>query len=316
MVDEVERAMVALSDGQADTSPRVSVRSESGEVMLMGGHLAGSSLIVAKLVGVFMGNGARDLSTHPATICGFDAETGALRFVLDGERITALRTAAVSALSVRLLHPDAERVAIIGTGTQAHAHAVVLAQALGIKRITVSGRTEAKAAGLVTRCAADGLEVRAVADSAEAVKQADVIVTATHAARPVLARAWLAPGTHIASVGVHPLGQEIDDETVAGSAVFVESASTAHEPPPVGSNEIARAVADGRLSRGDIVEIGAVAAGSAPGRRGAEDITLFKSVGSAAADAAVASSLYAQAVEHGIGNEVDMNPQLHTNLHA
>jgi alanine dehydrogenase len=317
LVGQVEEALVALSSGRASTPPRVAVRSEeAGEVLLMGCHVAGSPLVIVKLVGVFMANAGLGLLTHQSTICGFDAQTGELRAVMDAAPITALRTAAVSALSIRLLgHPGAS-VAIVGTGEQALAHALVISSALGLSDIVVVGRDERKTISFAERCAKAGIAVVAAATSEGAIAGADVVVTATHSPEPVLQRSWLRPGAHIVSVGVNSEGQEIDDDTVADALVVVESLQTAIEPPPLGSNEVARAVRSGKLATTDIVELGAIAAGWNPGRTRADQITLFKSVGSAAADAAVANAVFARALKDDRGVDYEMNPKWHTELHA
>jgi alanine dehydrogenase len=317
LVGQVEQALVGLSDGRAEVAPRVAVRAGgAGEVMVMGGHLVGTPLVIVKQVGVFMGNTALGLPTHQSTICGFDAHTGELRVVMDGSHITALRTAAVSALSALLLGPPGAGLAIVGTGEQAYAHALVFSRSVDVSDIVVTGRNPAKVRALADRCAKVGISVRIAPSPQEAVVRAGTVVAATHSPDPVIRRAWLRSGTHIASVGVTADGQEIDDETIAQALVVVESAQTAVEPPPLGSNEISRAVREGRLAQSAIAEIGAIACGKHPGRTDAQQLTLFKSVGSAAADAAVANAVFARAVEECVGTEFNMNPDLHTELHA
>jgi len=134
-----------------------------------------------------------------------------------------------------------------------------------------------------------------------------VVCAATHAASPVLRRAWLAPGTHVNSVGYNTSGDgEVDLATIRDALVVVESRAAALAPPPAGAVELLRAVDARAIDAGDIVEIGQVAAGTARGRAGDTQLTLYKSVGVAAQDAAAAALVLAAASERGAGTHVTM----------
>lgn len=295
-VDIVTDALRAFSTGTVSVSVRgeVTTHEPEGRVLSMGAHIAGDRYAAFKLVSVYMGN--TELPSHQGLICAFDATSGQPAAVLDATYLTGLRTAAVSAASVRLLaREDADTLAILGTGEQAFAHAVCLAREGRFSRIAVAGRSVARATALVERCRAVGVDARACRTFEEACAGAGVVIGATHSREPVVRRDWLAPGVHVASVGVTHDGQEVDRHALAAAEVVaVESRATAARPPPLGSNEVARAVADGSLGAGRLVELGELAgSGGRPGRTRRDSITVFKSVGSAAADAALTSAVLA-----------------------
>jgi alanine dehydrogenase len=143
----------------------------------------------------------------------------------------------------------------------------------------------------------------------EAVRGADVVSAATHAAEPVLRRAWLRSGTHVTSVGFNSAGDgEVDGDTIRDAALFVETRSAAFAAPPTGAIELVRAVERGIIGGPDHAraEIGELVAGSAPGRIDPTEITLYKSVGVAAQDAAAAMLVLRAAEARGIGTILEL----------
>ena len=152
---------------------------------------------------------------------------------MDGTEITAVRTAAGSALSARLLaREDARVLTIVGTGVQAGTHARIVPLVRDIAEIRIAGRTPAKAEALAAELAAEGLPARAFASPREAIAGADVVCATTSAEEPALRREWLSPGAHVTSVGFSTEGRELDDATVADALVVVESRETALAPHP------------------------------------------------------------------------------------
>jgi len=272
----------------------------------MPAYLPGPGALAAKLVSVFPQN--RDRPTHHALVCCFDPATGAPVAVIDGTYLTAARTAAGSAVATRLLaRPGASRVAVIGTGVQARAHARALARLPGVRTVLIAGRDPAKARVLAGELIAAGVPAQAASSVPDAVRSAVVVCAATHAAAPVLRREWLLPGTHVNSVGYNAGGDgEVDPATIRDALVVVESRAAALAPPPAGAVELLRAVDARAIDAGDIVEIGQVAAGTARGRAGDTQLTLYKSVGVAAQDAAAAALVLAAASERGAGTHVTM----------
>src|SRR5690242_7841931 len=211
----------ALSAGELDAPPRQGVAGDGGTVLTMPGRRAGGPVVV-KLVGLFPG---RDPS-HPALLCVIDAGTGLPLALMDGGWITAMRTAAAAALSVRLsARPDASVLAVVGSGVQARAHLSLLAPAFASVR--VSARDRDAAAGLADE----------FGGVVEGVAGADVICLTTGASSPVLRADEVAPGTHVTSVGYAPPGGELDPALARAGRLFVETRG-AFAPTPAGCDEL------------------------------------------------------------------------------
>ncbi len=278
LIAAMATALEDLSAGRAEGPPRIAVRSPQGLLAAMPGRASG--MLGAKLVTVFPANAARGLPGHQAVIALFDEQTGELRALLDGTSITAARTAAVSALATRLLARDDARVlAVVGTGVQAEAHARIVRRVRAFAEVRLAGRRPERArAGAAAwgAVACDSIEA--------AVRGADVVCCCTHAAEPVIERAWLAPGAHINSVGIG--GPELDRDTLLAGLLAVETRA-AFAPFPSGAYELQGL--DPALG----VELGELLAGARPGRASADQITVFKSVGHAVEDVAAAALLAA-----------------------
>ncbi|MBV8480763.1 MAG: ornithine cyclodeaminase family protein, partial [Actinobacteria bacterium] len=271
------QAHAELSTGKASLPPRVAAFTDKGLLGAMPGYLPGASL-GAKLVSLFPAN-RPPVPTHQAAIVLFDGDTGVVTALMDGTYITAMRTAAAAALSARLLaRPDSRVLAVLGTGVQSRAAQEMFPRALPFAEVRVAGRGEQE----------------------DAVRGADVVHTATHAAEPILFRAHVAPGTHVSSVGYNAPGSELDPALVAATTPFVESRDSAFAPVPAGAPELAG------MDPASVAEIGEVIAGIRPGRTSADEITLYKSVGVAVQDLAAAALVLAAARAHGSGLEVEL----------
>jgi ornithine cyclodeaminase len=308
LADALQAAMADLSAGRASVPPRVAALLPEQDAMLaaMPAYLPGAGALAAKLVSVFPRN--QDCATHHALICCFDPGTGMPAAVIDGTYLTAARTAAGSVVATRLLaRPGASRVAVIGTGVQASAHARALARLPGVRTVLIAGRDQSKARALANELTAVGVPAQAASSAEEAVRSADVVCTATHAASPVLHREWLRPGTHVNSVGYNTSGAgEVDQATVREALVVVESRAAALAPPPAGAVELRHAIERHAADASAVIEIGEVAAGTARGRTDDAQLTLYKSVGVAAQDAAAAALVFAAARERGAGTHITM----------
>lgn len=283
LVDALAAGYAQLSAGAVDAPARTAVTGAGATVLLMGAHRRGGELVTAKLVSLREGEGS-DIPTHHAVIVAFDAVSGVPRAVLDGEVITAARTAATSRLAVRLLSaPDASVLAVLGAGVQARAHLEALLREREWADVRVAARRPQRAAAL-----AEAVGGRAVASVANAVAGAHVVCAATSAAEPVVAA--VASGALVTSVGFG--GDEVDRKLVAGACVVVESRAAALAPPPTGARELAGVTA--------VTELGElVAPRHDPGR-----VTLFKSVGVALADDVATSLVLAAAEAGGLGTRV------------
>ena len=296
LVDALAEAFVDLSEGRASMPQRVAAFSGHGLLGVMPAYLPSANVLETKLVTLFERNAGTELPTHQAAIAVFDPERGALAALMDGTYITATRTAAGSALSARLLaRQDARVLAICGTGVQARTHARAVSRVRAIEEIRVAGRDSSKAAAL-----ADEVGGRAVDSFEEAVRNADIVCATTHSPEPVVRRAWLAPGTHVTSVGVNPDGSELEDAAVADASVFVESRDAVLAPFPAGANDLRG------LDPGTLTELGEVLSGVRPGRTNAEQLTVYKSVGVGVMDAAAAALVLQAAAERGAGVEVEL----------
>jgi ornithine cyclodeaminase/alanine dehydrogenase-like protein (mu-crystallin family) len=277
--------------------------------MAMPGHVPSLGALVSKLVSLFPHNAGTAVPTHQAVIAVFDADTGSPVALLDGTEITAVRTGACSALSARLLaREDATVLAVLGTGVQARSHARALVRVRPIRELRIAGRDPAKAHALAAELARElDLEARTVDSYRAALEGADIVCATTHALDPVVHRAWLSAGTHVTSVGYNPRGRELDDATVAGSLVCVESRRAILAPIPAGSNDLIEPIQAGLISEDHIhAELGELLSGTKPGRSSAEQITLYKSVGVAVQDAAAATLVLAAARDRDVGREVQI----------
>lgn len=297
--EAVAGAMADLSAGRASMPPRVAALVEPRRALLgaMPAFLPSAGALTTKLVTLFPEN--VDRPTHQAVILAFDPETGTPLALMDGTYVTATRTAAGSALATSLLARDDARVlAVLGTGVQARTHARAIPRVREIEEIRIAGRNDEKAQALASEL---GPNARAVGSYEEALADADVVAATTHSEEPVVRREWLAPGTHVNSVGLNPSGREVDDETVAEALLVVESRESALAAPPAGSPDLA-GIDPGRVD----AELGELVSGARPGRTSPDEITLYKSVGVAVQDAAAAALVLARARERGVGVEVEL----------
>jgi alanine dehydrogenase len=301
----VAEAMREVSTGQVSMPSRIAATvPDRGLVAAMPAYLPGAGLAV-KLVSLFPGN--TELPTHQALVVVFSPDTGQPVALLDGTSITVARTAAGSALSAQLLaRPDAQTLAILGTGEQARAHAHALIRVRPIRTVLIAGRTPDKSAALASELAATlPVAVEVAPSFADACQAADIVCATTHSADPVVRREFVRTGTHVTSVGYNTAGREVDSATVASSIVVVESRDAALGAPPAGANDLRVPIEEGLIGPDHVhAEIGELVAGTRPGRTAPDQITLYKSVGIAAQDAAAAALVLAAAQARGIGRTI------------
>jgi ornithine cyclodeaminase len=308
LIDAVADAMVELSAGTVSMPPRVAAEVTGEEAFLgaMPAYLPGAGALTTKMVSVFPHNHDRGMPSHQAVIVAFDAVNGSPAAVMDGTHVTAMRTAAGSALSARLLaRPDASVLAVVGTGVQARSHGRMLPRVRSFREGRVAGRDAGKAAAVAGELSeATGVPFAGAGSIREAVEGADVVCATTNADAPVVDRAWLAPGAHVTSVGFRPRAGEIGADTIADALVVVESRASSLAPFPAGASELAAAIRDGLLAEADVAEIGEIVAGVRPGRTDPGQLTLYKSVGVAVQDAAAAALVLDAARTSGAGTEL------------
>ncbi|MBS1717577.1 MAG: ornithine cyclodeaminase family protein [Armatimonadetes bacterium] len=309
LLDAVSGAMADISAGRASQPPRIGASVEGvGFLGAMAAYCPSANALASKLVSVFPGNHEKGLPSHQAVIVVFDPATGQAIAMLDGTEITATRTAAASALSVKLLsRPESSVLAILGTGVQAESHAKAVTRVRDFKEIRIASRSLQAAEKLANRMKAElDLPFRAVSSWAEATQGADVVCATTHPHDPVVRREWLSPGAHVTSVGLSAEGREVDAETVRQARIFVEQRSTATLPFSAGSNDLRLPFEEGAFTLNSLTEIGEVVLGVKPGRQSAEEITLYKSVGVGVQDAAAASLVLRRARELGVGKSAEL----------
>jgi ornithine cyclodeaminase/alanine dehydrogenase-like protein (mu-crystallin family) len=308
LVEAIEAAMIDLSSGRASMPARVAAVVPDRQALLaaMPAFLPSAGALTAKLVSQFPQN--EDRPSHQALICCFDPETGTPVAIMDGTHVTALRTAAGSALASRLLaRPGASVVAVLGTGVQARAHARLMVRLAGVRIIRVAGRNPLRVHHIVDELVAAGVPAEAADSIEDAVRSADIVCGATHTDRPVVRYDWLQAGTHVNSVGYNAAGAgEVDVATIANSLVVVESRSSALAAPPSGAIELRRAIDQGALDPDWVIELGEVAADPSTGRIEDSQLTLYKSVGVAVQDAAAAALVLRAAWERGVGIEISI----------
>jgi ornithine cyclodeaminase/alanine dehydrogenase-like protein (mu-crystallin family) len=293
----MEEALASLARGEVTNPLRNVVRASgaSGFLGLMPAFRGGKTPLYAlKEVCVFPGNPARGLDTHLGAVLLHSGETGQLMAVMNASAITAIRTAAVSAVATRLLaREDARSLAIIGAGVQGRTHLEAIPLVRDIDDIRIVSRTRGKAEALA------GKGVRVVESVEEAVRGADIIVTATSSREPVIKREWIADGVHVNAVGSSiAAARELDSSTVAAASLFVDRReSTVNE-----SGDYLSALREGAIGDDHIRgEIGDILIGKTSGRRSAKEITLFKSLGLAVEDLASAEFLFERASREGAG---------------
>ncbi len=301
-IEAMEGALAALARGEVDMPLRTVFRPEGQDTLigLMPAHRAGESpLYSLKTVCVFPDNPKRGLDAHQGTVTLFDGETGEVRALMNASAVTAIRTAAVSAVATRLLaREDVHTLGILGAGVQARSHLEAMRTVRGFERVLVYSPTAEHARALAEEGGAEAVE------SAEAaVRAADVVVTATSSAEPVLRREWLAPGVHVNVVGGRPPQmRELDTATIAESAFFVDRRESAEAE----AGDYRLALEEGAIGPEHIrAELGEVVIGAKPGRQDDEEITVFRSLGLAVEDLAAAEYVLRRAQERGIGTAVE-----------
>jgi len=277
----------------------------NGIMAWMPAHRSGDRPIFGmKVLCVMPGNPSRGLDGHQGAVLLMDGLTGEPRAMVHASAITAIRTAAVSAVATRLLaREDARELALIGSGVQARRHLEAMACVRPISRVRVASRTLESAQRFVesVRESFPGA-IEAVGSVEEAVQGADIVVTATTARVPVLRRQWLAPGTHVNAVGASQrTHQEIDAATVAAAALYVDRRQSVENE----AADFRQALDEGLIAADHVrAELGELLVGAGIGRQSADEITLFRSLGLAIEDVAAALSVVEAAEAAGMGSRV------------
>jgi ornithine cyclodeaminase/alanine dehydrogenase-like protein (mu-crystallin family) len=276
---------------------------QSSAIGLMPAYRGGSAPAYSlKTICLFPDNPSRGLDPHQGTVTLFSGETGELRALMNASAVTAIRTAAVSGVATRLLaREDAQDLAIVGAGHQAHPHIAAMLEARQFERIRIAARSLESA----ERLASDWPLATAVDSVEEAVREADVVCTVTNSSEPVLQHEWLKPGTHVNAVGASvKSARELDTATIVACSLFVDRReSTENE-----AGDYLVPLAEGAIAGPEHIraEIGEILAGKHPGRTSDDELTVFKSLGLAVEDLAAAEYVVRRAAETGTGTTVEL----------
>ena len=302
-------ALAALARGEIFQPLRTIIRPPQarGLLGLMSAYRTGEQgAFGLKAITVFPENPAQGKDAHQGAVLLFNRETGELLALMNASEITAVRTAAVSAVATRLLaNEDAGTLAIVGAGVQARTHLTALALVRSIQKARVVARNFEHAAELVHEMQPRfPFPIQPVRTNEEAVRDADLIVTATSSLEPVINKDWISAGAHINAIGTHsPHSREIDSGTMGSARIFVDRRESALNE----SGDYLLAAKEGVVTPDSILgEIGDLLIGSKPGRTSPTDITLFKSLGLAIEDVACANYLYEMATARNLGTWVNL----------
>ena len=304
-IEAMKTAFAQLSSGEAVIPDRLSIASGDGGVSLfMPGYLPREGHLAAKVVSVFGGNPSRGLPVIQGVVLVLDSATGGPLAVMDGTRLTALRTGAASGLATDLLAvPDASVLTVFGAGPQARTQVEAIREVRPISEIRLLSRSTTSAETMAEEI--HDVDVRVMDDPGRAVRGAEVIVTATDSHKPVFPGRATDPGVHVNAVGAFtPMMREVDGDLVARAKVVVDARASVMSE----AGDLVQAIVEGVFSIDDIhAELGEVVAGNVPGRESPEEVTLFKSVGNAAQDVAIACRVFLEAGRAGVGTVIELS---------
>ena len=300
-IEQMATALTQLARGEALVPLRTILRPQAapGLLALMPAYAGGAFGL--KTVGVFPGNLTRGMDAHQGGVLLIDGDTGELKALMNASAITAIRTAAVTALATRTLsRADAHDLAIVGAGVQAQTHLEALFCVRQLERVRVASRDPEHARAFAReQSQRRGRAIEAAMSVESAVRGADLVVTVTSSAEPVLRREWVAAGAHLNLVGASlASAREADSATLAAGRLFVDRRESAENE----SGDYLTPLREGLIGPDHIRgELGEVLVGARPGRSSETEITIFKSLGLAVEDLAAARFVYERARQSGAG---------------
>ena len=298
----VENVFAAMARGDAYNFPVV--REAIGHADALYGFKSGfdraGMVLGVKSGGYWPGNVDKNLTNHQSTVILFDPDTGQLKSLIGGNYLTAVRTAAASAVSIaHLARKDAKVLGMVGAGHQSTFQLRAAVEQRDFEKVVAWNPHPEYLPRLAEVCEELGLPFEAV-DREQLGAEADVIITITSAFEPLLMKGWIKPGTHIACMGTDTKGkQEVDPELLLAASVFTDEVAQS-----VSIGEAQHAVASGLIGETDITPVGEVINGTHPGRRDDQEITLFDGTGVGLQDLAVASAAADLAREKGLAKQI------------
>ena len=308
----MKTAFAELSAGRTISPLRtvVSLPDREADALFMPAYVPAMDALGLKSVNVFRRNARRGLPVIHAVVSLVDPETGQPLALMDGTYLTALRTGAVTGAAADLLaRPESRVLAVVGAGAQGVTQIAAICAVRPIERVIAVDVDEQALERLRAAMARDWPELvdrlETTTDASAAVRQADIVCTATTSRTPVFRDADLKAGTHVSGVGAYtPEMQEIPPETVARATVVVDAVDAALAE----AGDLIIPLNEGRVTRDHFQrELGMLVSGQVPGRTSPAEITLFKSVGNAVQDVVVAKRAVDRARERGIGMEIDLS---------
>ncbi|MBI3762064.1 MAG: ornithine cyclodeaminase family protein [Chloroflexi bacterium] len=301
-------AFAQLSAGEATVPlrPKIEVAAHAGVSLFMPAYLAGKGDLAIKVVSVFSNNPKRNLPLIHAVVLVLESDTGRPLALLEGGAVTAIRTGAGAGAATDLLaRPESSITAIFGAGVQARTQLEAVCTVRKIKRVLIYDKSTDRAQRMAEEMAGKGpipSDIRVAQSPPEAIAEADIVSTATTSTTPVFDGHDLRPGTHVNAIGAYlPEMQEIDVETIRRALVVVDSRESALNEP----GDIIIPLKSGAISESHIhAELGEIVAGKRPGRANPDQITFFKSCGTAVQDAAAARVALQNAERLNLGTTV------------
>jgi ornithine cyclodeaminase len=287
---------------------------EVGALAVMPAYLGDLKVFGSKVISFFPANLDTEYDSHQGAVLLFETIHGRLLAIIDAGQITAIRTAAVSGLATLLLSSEESgNLAILGSGAQAWTHLQAMLLVRRIRRVRVWSRNAENCRRFVERGTKDyGVRMEVITSAKEAVTGADLICTTTAAKEPVLLGEWISPGTHINAIGsTTPFARELDTAAAVKSRWFVDRKESILNE----AGDFLFPKKEGMIDESCIVgEIGEILISRVQGRKKAEEITLFKSVGLALEDIASAFHIYKKALEKGKGVFVELGGSRHSEV--
>lgn len=299
-------AFAALGRGEAVLPPRLIVPGRGLDASFCyAARLSPGGSAVSKFGSMHPGNSERGLPAIHAVIIVLDEETGAPAALMDGTSVTEIRTSAASAVAAETLAPSARTAAIIGPGTQGVAHVRALHHTHALDQVRLHGRDAARTERVAEDLRSEtGLDIVVTASAEECVRDAELVVTCTTSATPVVQAAWLTPGSTLISVGSFASDRLEYDQDVLEQAdvIVVDDVETARAD----AGPVAHALGTGTLVDNQVTTLGAVLVGDAPGRSSSDQLVVYTTVGLGAQDAAAAAALLPVAREAGLGRLISL----------
>lgn len=302
-IETMREAFVALWKGEAEAPLRAALETPDGVHLFMPGQIRTSGSAGAKVVSVFPGNTRRGLPAIHAVVLVVDPGTGRPLCLMDGTWMTALRTGAAGGLAAEVLaREDASRVTLFGAGVQARTQLEAVRQVRPIDEVRIVSLERSSSQRLADELS--GIRSVVVEDPSEAIRGADIVITATDSHTPVFDGGLVEPGTHVTAIGSFtPEMREVDTTLVQRARVIVDQ----REAALAEAGDLIGPIEDGDVDETVIAaELGQVVSGDAPGRTSADEITFFKSVGNAVQDMAMATKVLARAEQMGLGVLVEV----------